>query len=463
MTDPQGSTMRSPASMRGPVLWVIILAGMMMMVMTYSLVTDTRTVAVHGLLADAAMEIKFEAALFHLWFEEIISGDRNEDVPTVWNHLDQCDWYARAMLDGDENSEGVFSPLEDPLLRREIEDVLTKISDFRVIAEERWMTSEQSEIGSEIDQRFDAVFEDFLAQADEVETSLQTAIFPGVIEFGLLEVLHRVWRTGKPEHFPISWYEDDRIEGWRENYIYRLPSGEVVTIYDDLTERKRAEAELENHREHLEELVEERTAALQVANKDLEDFAYSVSHDLKAPLRAITGFSEIISRRHRESLNEESRRYFDHIQVAGVNMNRLIEGRSLFDLFPKEAERYYEDDLEVIRTGKAKLGILEPLQSSTGETGWFITDKIPHCDAAGEVIGVTVFAIDITERKRVEDKMEKRSEELRTMVNVMAGRENRMAELKETIRKLRAQLEDEGMTPVADDPLIEGRRGKSEG
>ncbi len=99
----------------------------------------------------------------------------------------------------------------------------------------------------------------------------------------------------------------------------------TVELHQEIVEHKRAERKLHRYRLHLEEMVDQRTAELQIANQDLEDFAYSVSHDLKAPLRAITGFSEIISRRHRDSLNEEGRRYFDHIVAGGDHMNRLIE------------------------------------------------------------------------------------------------------------------------------------------
>ena len=62
--------------------------------------------------------------------------------------------------------------------------------------------------------------------------------------------MQRVWRTGIPEAFPLSWYQDQRISGWREHYVFRLPAGEVVAVYDDITERKRAEEALvQNHRE----------------------------------------------------------------------------------------------------------------------------------------------------------------------------------------------------------------------
>ncbi len=69
-------------------------------------------------------------------------------------------------------------------------------------------------------------------------------VFPGVREFGLFDVFQRVWKTGESEHHPISLYKDERLVGWRENYVYKLSSGEIVAIYDDLTERKRAEEQI---------------------------------------------------------------------------------------------------------------------------------------------------------------------------------------------------------------------------
>jgi len=68
-----------------------------------------------------------------------------------------------------------------------------------------------------------------------------TKVFPGVVELGLLDVFRRVWRTGEPAHHPISLYRDNRLYSWRENYVYRLPTGEIVAVYDDVTDRKQAE------------------------------------------------------------------------------------------------------------------------------------------------------------------------------------------------------------------------------
>jgi two-component system, cell cycle sensor histidine kinase and response regulator CckA len=63
-------------------------------------------------------------------------------------------------------------------------------------------------------------------------------VFPGVVEFGILDVFERVWRTGRPERRSTALYTDERISGWRENHVYRLPAGELVSLFDDVTERQ---------------------------------------------------------------------------------------------------------------------------------------------------------------------------------------------------------------------------------
>lgn len=95
--------------------------------------------------------------------------------------------------------------------------------------------------------------------------------------------------------------------------------------WDHINERKRAEKELEKHREHLEELVEERTLAYAAVNKELEAFCFSVSHDLRAPLRRIDGFSDILLENHADKLGEEGKNCLNRIVSSCNWMNQLIE------------------------------------------------------------------------------------------------------------------------------------------
>ena len=81
-----------------------------------------------------------------------------------------------------------------------------------------------------------------------------TSVFSYMKDSALFEALKRVSKSGKSEYLPVSRYEDDNLLEWRENYIYRLPSGEIVVVYDDITERKQMEESL-HYRLAIEELV----------------------------------------------------------------------------------------------------------------------------------------------------------------------------------------------------------------
>ncbi|TAJ10669.1 MAG: PAS domain-containing sensor histidine kinase [Nitrospirae bacterium] len=80
---------------------------------------------------------------------------------------------------------------------------------------------------------------------------------------------------------------------------------------------------------------------------------------------------------------------------------RDLEGRSIYDLYPHQAKQYHQDDLEVIRTGQPKLGIVEPYQVGSGEKRWIRTDKVPYRDEKGAVVGVIVFSVDITDSEQL--------------------------------------------------------------
>ncbi|HLF96322.1 MAG TPA: PAS domain S-box protein [Methylococcaceae bacterium] len=93
----------------------------------------------------------------------------------------------------------------------------------------------------------------------------------------------------------------------------------------DITERRKAEEELRKHREHLEDLVAERTQALEAANRELEAFSYSVSHDLRTPLRAIDGFSRLLAKKYAEALDDEAQRLIRVVRDNSSRMSQLID------------------------------------------------------------------------------------------------------------------------------------------
>jgi len=94
-------------------------------------------------------------------------------------------------------------------------------------------------------------------------------VFPGVKHFDLFKALQKIYKTGKPQRLTISLYKDQRIVGWSENYIYRLPSGEIVAVYDDITDRKKAEIALAESEEKYRTVFENTGTAMIIIEEDM--------------------------------------------------------------------------------------------------------------------------------------------------------------------------------------------------
>ena len=134
------------------------------------------------------------------------------------------------------------------------------------------------------------------------------------------------YRRAVAENVPVQFeaFYPEPLNAWREVRCYPSPEGLAVFL-TDTTERKQAEEEIKRLNAELEKRVLDRTAQLEAANKELETFAYSVSHDLRAPLRGIDGWSLALVEDFGAQLDEEARHYLGRVRSEAQRMGQLID------------------------------------------------------------------------------------------------------------------------------------------
>jgi len=192
-------------------------------------------------------------------------------------------------------------------------------------------------------------------------------VMPGIRETDpqVFEAYGRVARSGAPEGFETF---VRALQRWFAVSAHSPRPGHFVAVFDDITERKRAEEEMRKLNAELEERVRERTAELEAANKELEAFSYSVSHDLRAPLRAIDGFSLAVLEDCGPMLDARGREHLGRVRTAAQRMGQLIADLLGLSRMTRSEMRRAQVDL----SGMARKIAAELQEAAPGRAATFV-------------------------------------------------------------------------------------------
>ena len=167
------------------------------------------------------------------------------------------------------------------------------------------------------------------------------------------ELVHRK-RGGELVHVVSTWTRHLDAEG--------QPTA-VIEVNNDISERKKGEEEIRTLNADLERRVQQRTAQLEETNLELESFAYTISHDLRAPLRTMHGFSQALLEDYRERLDETAADYIQRIGAAAARMDLLIQDLLSYSRLSRKDLR-----LEPVNLSAALRDALEQLQGAIRES-----------------------------------------------------------------------------------------------
>ncbi len=209
-------------------------------------------------------------------------------------------------------------------------------------------------------------------------------IVPKDLNKGLFDIYKQVWQSGEPQEYLFTFYQDaDKISGWRKNYIYKLPSGEIVSIFDDTSEKIASEEALKESEERYRGFVQNFKG---IAFRWTVDYIPLLFH---GSVKEITGYQE-------EDFTQKRIKWGDIIHPK--DMESIKAQSELVGIMPN-----YEHDFEyrIIRRD--------------GETVWVHEHLQNICDEDGNLQYIQGTIYNITERKKAEFDLKRSQEQLRNL------------------------------------------------
>jgi len=283
-----------------------------------------------------------------------------------------------------------------PVIERELAEVASDIerrraelaflnSEFRLKALFEHMSSSVA-VYEAVGNAVDFILKDFNPAAETAEKKDRTdavgtsilELFPHVRESGIFEALQRVWKTGQSEEIPPFYWREDGTQGWRAYHIYKLPTGQVVTLYNDITASKKAEIKIAESEEKYRLLVENSSEAILIAQKG----------QLKFVNRAV-------------------------VNMFGVSYERMTSAPFSSFIHPEDREQVVTYHLQRLRGETVPDRYTFRVITKTGVVRWMeIRPTVVSWEGKPATLN---FITDITEQNQAAEKLKESEEKYRSL------------------------------------------------
>lgn len=343
----------------------IVVAGMV----AYSLYLNIQLDSLYMPRHEAIMQLRIDATAAQLAFEEIISGDKTENVEQVWRRLQRAKSYAYFMLEGGQIDQGVVIPLADQRLRAYMEFVHDGLEDYKEFLHKRMIAHESSLPGSVLDQRSDSLFASVMDTAKAVETLLHRTMAGELRQTRILQIILMI----------LSLFLAVLVGILLHRHIQRREI-DLATIRQamdelgqDTARRRQAENAMRREQERAQEYLD--VAGVMMTALDVEGKITLINQKGCEVLEAAK--SELIGKNWFDNFLPENMRR----EVRGV-FDSLMAGE-------RDEVEYFENHIVTAR-GREKI------------IRWhntYLTDE------AGNLTGTLSSGEDITERKRAEEAL----------------------------------------------------------